>query len=127
MYVEFWGWFSVPCDHQYGFPQEDNRGGAPPTHLMCALTSPLAEPVGTDAAREASFVCLPRPGVVVIYNQFEITRFRFADASTMGEGAVDASLDAPRSLGNDRSDIHVSLVECADVSRSLFEARFVEF
>lgn len=34
----------------------------------------------------ASFVCLPRPDAIVIYDQFDITCFRLVDPTVMGEG-----------------------------------------
>ena len=87
--------------------------------------------MGTDATSKASFVCLPRPDVVVIYDQFDIACFRLVDASTMEEGAIIATLTPlwarPNPLATTALIYHVSLVEYADASWSLFEARFVEY
>ena len=95
---------------------------------MYALASPLTESAGADATREASFICLPRPDVVVTYNQFDITCFRLPDALTMEEGVILTPLwTHPNPLAKTTPIYHVSLVECADPSQSIFEARFVEY
>lgn len=101
---------------------------------MYVHSSSLADPADSDETHKASFVCLPRPDMVVIYNQFDVTCFQLADHSATGEGDHVLTLTTlwrcPNPLAKTSLMYHISLTECADTPPSAspaFEARFVEY
>ena len=101
---------------------------------MHVRSSTVVDPAASNETRNASFVCLPRPNVVVVCNQFDITCFRFADPSTAVEGDHVHALTPLWTRSNHLAKAflmyHISLTECADATQSTplaFEARFVEY